>query len=140
MMLVPRSNVFDFDRFFNSAWSQPAESRANAFFAPRVDINDQGDHYEISAELPGVDKKDIHVHVKDGVLTLEAEAVKEDKEEKDGRLIRQERRYGKFRRSFNLGENVQESDIKAKFNDGVLTLEAPKAVEKEKERRRIDVH
>ena len=139
MTLIPRSNLLDFDRFFNDSWPQLAESNTGTFFAPRVDIKEQGNHYEITAELPGVDKKDIHVHVKDGILTLEAEAVQEDKEEKKGKVIRQERRYGKFMRSFNLGEDVQESDIKASFKDGVLTLEAPKIVEKEKERRRIDV-
>ena len=140
MTLIPRNNLFDFDRFFNDSWPQLAEPNGGTFFAPRVDIKEQGDHYEITAELPGVDKKDIHVHVRDGILTLEAETVKEDKEESKGKVIRQERRYGKFMRSFNLGEDVQESDIKASFKDGVLTLEAPKVVEKEKERRRIDVH
>ena len=139
MTLIPRNNLFDFDRVFNDSWPQLPESNAGGFFAPRVDIKEQGNHYEITAELPGVDKKDIHVHVKDGILTLEAETTQEDKEEKEGKIIRQERRYGKFMRSFNLGEDVQESDIKASFKDGVLKLEAPKIVEKEKERRRIDV-
>jgi len=140
MTLIPRNNLFDFDRFFNDSWPQLAESNAGTFFAPRVDIKEQGNHYEITAELPGVDKKDIHIHVKDGILTLEAETVQEDKEEKKGKVIRQERRYGKFMRSFNLGEDIQESDIKASFKDGVLTLEAPKIAAKEKERRRIEVH
>ena len=139
MSLIPRNNLFDIDRFFSDAWPQAEQSRAGTFFAPRVDIAEAGDHYEITAELPGVDKNDIHVHVKDGILTLEAETSRENKEEKEGRVIRQERRYGKFMRSFNLGTDVQESDIKAQFKDGVLTLEAPKLVEKEPERRRIEV-
>ncbi len=54
-------------------------------------------------------------------------------------MIRQERRYGKFMRSFNLGADVHEDDIKASFKDGVLTLAAPKVVEKVTERRRIEV-
>jgi HSP20 family protein len=86
-----------------------------------------------------VAKEDIHIHVKDGVLTLEAETSKEDKEEKDGKVIRQERRYGKYMRSFNLGTDVLEEDIKASFKDGVLKLEAPKHVPKAPERRRISV-
>ena len=114
MTLISRNNVFDIDRFFNDSWPQLVEPQAGTFFAPRVDIKEAGDHYEITAELPGVDKKDIHVHVKDGVLTLEAETSKEEKD-------------------------VQESDIKASFKDGVLTLEAPKIVEKVQERRRIEV-
>lgn len=138
MSLIPRGNLFDIDRFFNDSWPFP-ESQTGTFFAPRVDIRDVNEHYEITVELPGVSKDDIQVHVKDGILTLEAETTREDKEEQAGRIIRQERRYGKFMRSFNLGPDVQESDIKASFIDGVLKLEAPKVVEKAVERRRISV-
>ena len=139
MALVPRRNMFDVDRFFDDFWSPSSESEAGTFFAPRVDIREADGHYEITAELPGVDKDDIHVHVKDGILTLEAEATQEDKEEKEGKVIRQERRYGKFMRSFNLGSDVHEEDIKASFKDGVLKLEAPKMVVRPPERRRIEI-
>ena len=139
MSLIPRSSLFDIDRFFHDSWPLTAESEAGSFFSPRVDIREIDDHYEITAELPGVAREDIQVHVKDGLLTLEAETRHEEKEEKGGKVIRQERRYGKFLRSFNLGKDVQESDIKASFKDGVLTLQAPKVVEKEVERRRIEI-
>jgi HSP20 family protein len=139
MSLVPRNNLFDMDRFFNDSWPQAVESQTGTFFAPRVDIKEAEDHYEITAELPGVAKEDIHVHVKDGILTLEAETTQEDKEEKEGKVIRQERRYGRFMRSFNLGADVHEADIKASFTDGILTLEAPKLVEKPIQRRRIEI-
>ena len=140
MSLVPRNNLFDIDRFFNDFWAPATiEPRAESFFAPRVDIREIDDHYEITAELPGVKKEDIQVHVKEGVLTIQAETIQEDKEDKEGRVIRQERRYGKFLRSFNLGKDVQESDIVASFTDGVLKLQAPKVVEKEAERRRIEI-
>ena len=140
MTLISRSNLFEFDRFFNASRPQRNEAHSDPFFTPRVDIKEAENHYEITAELPGVDKEDIHVHVKDGLLTLEAESVKEEEEQKQGKVIRQERRYGKFMRSFNLGTEVQESDIKASFKDGVLFLEAPKAAEKIPERRRIAVN
>jgi HSP20 family protein len=139
MSLIPRSNLFDIDRLLGDSWPQGYEARGGSFFAPRVDIKEANNHYEITAELPGVDKKDIHVHVKDGILTLEAETSKEDKEEKDGKVIRQERRYGKYMRSFNLGADIQEEDIKASFKDGVLKLEAPKLAPKAPERRRISI-
>jgi HSP20 family protein len=139
MSLVPRSSLFDIDRFFGDQWPRGADREMGDFFAPRVDIREADGHYEITAELPGVAKEDIHVHVNDGILTLEAEAKQEDKEEKDGKIIRQERRYGKFMRSFNLGGDVHEEDIKASFNDGVLRLEAPKLVEKPPVRRRIEI-
>jgi HSP20 family protein len=139
MSLIPRSNLFDIDRFFNDSWPQLSGSDTSTFFAPRVDIREADGHYEITAELPGVNKDDIHVHVRDGILTLEAETTQESKEEEKGKVIRQERRYGKFMRSFNLGADVKEADIKASFKDGVLTLEAPKLTEKEPERRRIEI-
>jgi len=139
MSLVPRKSLFDIDRFFEDQWPGLSESDMGNFFAPRVDIKEADNHYEITAELPGVAKEDIHVHVKDGILTLEAEASQEDKEEKEGKVIRQERRYGKYLRSFNLGSDVHEEDIKATFKDGVLKLRAPKLVEKPAERRRIAI-
>ena len=139
MSLIPRKSMFDLDRFFEDQWPRLTESDMGNFFAPRVDIKEANDHYEITAELPGVAKEDIHVHVKDGILTLEAEASQEDKEEKEGKVIRQERRYGKYLRSFNLGSDVHEKDIKASFKDGVLKLQAPKLVEKPAERRRITI-
>lgn len=140
MSLIPRSNLFDIDRFFNDSWPRMEDSQSGTFLAPRVDIKEVDDHYEITAELPGVKKEDIHVHVKEGILTLEAESSQSDKEEQDGRVIRQERRYGRFMRSFNLGADVQEADIQAEFVDGVLKLAAPKVVEREVERRRIAVN
>ena len=139
MSLIPRNNFFDIDRFFNDSWPQLGDSQAGTFFAPRVDIKEAGDHYEITAELPGVDKKDIHVHVKDGILTLEAESAKEEKEKKKGKVIRQERRYGKFMRSFNLGTDVKEADIKAEFKDGVLSVRLPKTEEVKPKRQAIPI-
>lgn len=140
MSLIPRNSLFDLDRVFDDFWAPSGQNNTmGTFFSPRVDIRDRGDHFEITAELPGVNKEDIHVHLKDGVLTLEAESRQEDKEEKEGRVIRQERRYGKFLRSFNLGGHVSEEEIKANFKDGVLTLQAPKVREQAPERRRIEV-
>ena len=140
MALVPRKHSLFGDRFLDDFWAPAAtDGDGKAFFAPMVDIREKGDHYEITAELPGVKKEDIHVTVHDGVLTLEAETEQEDKEEKDGRLIRQERRYGRFLRSFNLGGDIHEDDISARFEDGVLTLRATKLKEKPAGQRRIEI-
>ena len=74
MSLAPRNNLFDIDRFFNDSRPLAVESQTGTFSALRVDIKDVDVHYEITAELHGVAKEDIHVHVhvKDGILTLEA--------------------------------------------------------------------
>lgn len=142
MKLVPK-NFFERNRLLDDFWSPVMwdEDYMEEFFAPKVDVKDCKDHYEINAELPGVKKDDIKVSLVDGVLILEAEVKKEDKEEKAGKYIRQERHYGKMMRRFNLGEDVKEEDIDAKFKDGVLKLRAPKLDEKTvAKERRIAVH
>lgn len=140
MSLTQRNSPFDLDRFFDNFLAPAAsDNEMGSFFAPRVDVRDKDDHYEITAELPGVDKKDIHVQVKDGVLTLEAESSQNQQEEKDGRVIRQERRYGRYLRSFDLGGDVHDKDINASFKDGVLTLTAPKLKQEEPQSRRIEI-
>lgn len=65
---------------------------------------------------------------------------REIKEEKEGRVLRQERRYGKFLRSFNLGEDVREDEIDANFKDGILTLTVPRHEGHPPQRKRIEVH
>lgn len=141
MALVPRSSFFDFDKVFDDFYAPMRRQGGDmgTFFAPRVDIKENKDHYEITAELPGVKKEDLHIHLEEGVLTIEAESKQEDKEEKEGRVIRQERRYGKYSRSFSLGTGVKEQDIDAEFKDGVLKIKAPKAQEEVPQKRRIDV-
>lgn len=142
MSLVPRRSVFDLDHFFDDFWAplRPSAESPNTAFMPRVDVKDKEDSLEISAELPGVKKEDIHVNLENGILTLSAENHQEDKEEKDGKVIRQERRYGKYLRSFNIGSGIHESDIKATFKDGVLHLNAPKAKPELPESRRIPIN
>jgi HSP20 family protein len=141
MSLLPRANLFDTDRFLSDFWApiSGGESSSDSFFSPRVDISDHDDHYQIKAELAGIDKKDIQITLNDGVLTLQAESNKEDKEEKDGKIIRQERRQGKYMRSFNLGGDVNESDISANFKDGLLLLKIPKREEVQPAARQIDI-
>ncbi len=140
MSLVPRGSLFDFDHFFDN-FRTPAifSDKDGGSLVPRIEVKEKADQYLISAELPGVKKEDIHVTLDNGVLTLEAESHQEDKEEKDGKIIRQERRYGKFSRSFNLGSDVKDSDINAKFDNGVLTLTIPRHELPPPTSRRIDI-
>lgn len=141
MTLIPRGSFFDIDRFTDDLWA-PArrkDSNMGAFFSPHVDIVEHDDHYEITAEMPGLKKEDIQITLEDGLLKLEAETKQEDKEEKDGKVIRQERRYGKYMRSFDLGDGVHKEDIKASFEDGILKLTAPKVAKEVPKQRRIDI-
>lgn len=92
MTLIPRGSFFDIDRFVDDFWAlsnRAQNNTGNTFFAPHVDIVERDNHYEITAEMPGMKKEDIHINLENGVLRLEAETSQEDKEEKDGKVIRQ---------------------------------------------------
>lgn len=141
MSLIPRSSLFDIDNFFDNFFAPSATSRLgdNSFFAPRIDVKENKKHYEITAELPGVKKEDIRITLENGVLSIEAESKQEDKEEKDGKVIRQERRYGKYVRSFTVGDGVKQSDIEASFENGILKVKAPKSTAKPEKAKQIAI-
>ncbi|MEG0755906.1 MAG: Hsp20/alpha crystallin family protein [Oscillospiraceae bacterium] len=92
----------------------------------RTDIRDTDDKYVLEAELPGFQKEDITLNIKEGVLTIHAEH-SENKDEKDdkGNYLRRERRYGSFSRSFDI-TGIDEAGITAGYNNGVLELTLPK--------------
>jgi HSP20 family protein len=92
---------------------------------PAVDLYEKDDHFVIKAELPGVDKKDISIDLKDRVLTLSGERLFEN-EVTEENYYRRERSYGKFQRAFTLPADVDSDKIKAEFKDGLLQIEVPK--------------
>lgn len=92
---------------------------------PAVDVIDGEDSLVVKAELPGVDKKDIGIEVKDGVLFLRGER-SADNEEKGKNFYRRERSYGRFERSFSLPGPVDADKVKAEYKDGVLKIDIPK--------------
>ena len=141
MSLIPRDSLFDLDNLFGHFFNPTmAKEMSNDFFSPRVDIKEMKDKYEIIADLPGVEKDDLSVTLENGVMTIEATTSAENVEEKDGKIIRKERRSGKYMRSFNLGVDVHEGDINANFKNGVLTLAVPKVEETVPEAHRIEIH
>lgn len=103
----------------------------------RTDIRDVGEEYVVEADIPGVKKKDIKLDLKDDILTISVEYKEETKDERDN-YIRRERRYGSFGRSFNVA-NVNQDKIKAKYDNGVLTINLPKAEDVKDNRRAIDI-
>ena len=140
MNLTPRDNWLDLDSIFDNFFSPAKHSQINnGFWSPHVDVTERGDHFELIAELPGVQKEDIHVTVDQGRLTIEATNNSEDTEEKDGKVVRRERRSGKFIRSFTLGTDIHEEDINAKLSDGLLTLEIPKRKAPEPGKKKIQI-
>ncbi|MGC2410981.1 MAG: Hsp20/alpha crystallin family protein [Methyloceanibacter sp.] len=105
---------------------------------PAVDMAEKDKEYEITAELPGMDEKNIDVKFADGVLTIKGEK-KEEKEEKNKDYYLSERRYGSFQRSFQVPESVDGDKIEAKFVNGVLTVRLPKSPEAQKNEKKIAI-
>lgn len=101
----------------------------------KTDVRDMNDHYALLIDLPGFKKDDLKITLDDGYLTVSAEKGL-DKEEKgdDGSLLRQERYSGSVSRSYYVGEGIQESDVQAKYEDGVLTVCVPKEEEKDEQK------
>ena len=97
----------------------------------KTDVRETENSYELDIDLPGFKKEDVNVELKNGYLTIAA-SKSLDKDEKDqkGRYIRQERYAGAMSRSFYVGEDVQPSEISAKFENGILQLSVPKAEQK----------
>jgi len=95
---------------------------------PSVDLYEMDDNFVIKAELPGVEKDNIAIDVKDRVLTLSGER-SHDNEVKEENYYRRERSYGKFQRAFTLPADVESDKIKAEYKDGVLKIEVPKPEE-----------
>ena len=104
---------------------------------PVVDLYEKDDHFVIKAELPGVDKKNISIDLKDRVLTLSSERSYEN-EVKEESYYRRERSYGKFQRAFTLPAHVESDKIKAEFNDGLLQIEVPKP--EEQKPKQVTIH
>lgn len=123
---VRRNNEFDnlfslMDRMFID---EPKREFVRGF---KVDIQDQEDSYVFEADLPGINKEDITVDYKDKQLILKVE-VKEEEENKDVKYIRRERYTSSMKRVFSV-KDIQKDAITAKFENGVLTVTAPKLVE-----------
>ena len=128
MMMIPRRrNEFDlFDDFF----------RGDDFFTRReqslmkTDIKEKGDNYIIEMDLPGYEKENINLELKDGYLTVSAKVEKENNSDENERYVHKERFYGECSRNFFVGEDVSEEDIHAEFKNGILKITIPKMEDK----------
>ena len=125
-------DVFDdFDRDFFRGFGRPEHKNASRLMKTDVKETDEG--YEVDVDLPGFNKDEIKLDLNNGYLTISTE--KSLNKENKGKMLRQERYVGTMQRSFYVGESITEDDIKAKFENGVLSLmipkkEAPKVPEK----------
>ena len=138
-----------FDNFPSTFWRSPFRSPlfdagplwqgASSWGAvPAVDVVEKDNAYEITAELPGMDEKNVEVTSSEGMLTIKGEK-EESKEEKEKDYHLSERRYGSFRRTFSVPAGVDANKIEATFKKGVLTVTLPKSTDAQKKEKKIAV-
>ncbi len=136
----PMKDFRDLEKRLMSAFNVPevAEASNLSGFSPSVNTREGEFAYHIEVDLPGVKKEDIHVDLKDDVLTISGERkTKEEINEKD--YYKMESSYGKFQRNFTLPENADAENINANAENGVLEVVIPKVKESAKEAKKIEV-
>ena len=119
-----------FDDFFDNSFRDYSGTQE----LMKTDVKENENDFEIDMSLPGVNKEDIKAELNDGYLTVSASTsnVKEDNDEKK-RYVRRDRYYGSCSRSFYVGDQVKQDEIKARYENGVLSLNIPKKEEKKTE-------
>jgi len=129
--LIPRTtdSIFPrrwiFDSLFNDDLMLPFFDEEKTWI-PAFDVSENEKDYVISAELPGIDVKDLDVNLSDGILTVKGEK-KQEKEDQNENYHRVERYYGSFQRSFRIPAEIITDKIDAQYKDGILKLILPKA-------------
>ena len=127
-MLMP--SIFR-ESFLDDFFSTPFTTGYGMNNLMNTDIQDDGDNYTFTMDMPGVNKEDIKADLQNGYLTIQAStSTSNDEKDSDGNYIRRERYVGSGSRSFYVGKNVTQEDIHAKFENGTLVLQVPKKEEK----------
>ena len=123
----PASIFDDMDKMINNVfendWNFSVRSKTN--WSPAVDVKESDNSFTLTADIPGLTKKEVKVNITDGILSISGERKFEDEKE-SGNYHYRERRYGSFSRTFNLPETVNDKDISASFKNGILSIELPK--------------
>ncbi len=133
----------EIDQMFNGMlgdWTGPMNllDRRLGSWMPHVDVNETAKEIRVTAELPGMEEKDLEVSLVEGALTIKGEKSEEHEEEK-GDVHRSERQYGMFERTIPLPSEVDVDKVKASFKKGVLKISLPKTKEAQSNRRVIPV-
>ena len=140
--LISRGSLFDdFFRDFSSPGFFVKPLHGEPLPGPgqiKIDVKENGSSYTVQAEIPGVKKDDIHVTIEGGMVMVRAEVKQEDVQTKDEKVLRSERYYGSVSRGISLPQDVDQSQAKAKYDNGVLTLTLPKKQGASTQKLRID--
>lgn len=145
----PGNPLETFDRLADNFWlpsfrrlfnENPVLRRSKSFIfnVPAIDLSEDDDGYKITAELPGLDEKDVEVSVSEGTLTIKGEK-QEEKEESSKNRHMTERYFGSFQRSLGLPAGIDQSAIAANFAKGVLTIKLPKTAESKTATKKIEI-
>lgn len=135
-----------FDDFVPSSWRSSDRSPfARGFpslngwiIAPAVDVIEREDAFEVTAEVPGLDERNIEVKLSNGCLTIRGEK-QEEKEDRRKEYHLSERRYGSFQRTFRVPDEVDADKVEAVFEKGVLRVKLPKRPEAKKNERKVEI-
>ena len=133
-MIMSRRSRSPFDAFLSDPFDTLFGSAPVQHSTPglmKADIKDCENSIEIVVDLPGFDKDNVTAELKEGLLTISARTETE-KEEQEGTFVRKERFSGRCSRSFYVGEDIEEEDITAKFDNGTLQISVPKKIEEPK--------
>ena len=130
MMLVPRRKNWDlFDDFFEDF--PVVESKCM-----KTDIKEHENNYELIVDLPGFSKDNINISIENGYLEISAKTTSDKEDNEKGKYLRRERFEGEYRRSFYIGDNITEEEIKASFKNGILKINVPKVKDNPKENKK----
>ncbi len=127
-----------FDEALTRTTKGDEEALSRGIWSPAVDIYETEDDIVLKAELPGINKDDVTVEVKDNILILKGER-RFEKDIKEENYHRMERAYGAFQRSFTLPNIVEKDKVKARYKDGVLEITLPKASESKPKQIKVEV-
>lgn len=127
-----------FDDFFGDLQPWRGLSDLETAFVPRMDVAETDKEIAVTAELPGMEQKDIDISLHDGMLTVKGEKKHQNEEKKDG-LYHAERSYGSFSRSVVLPAEVDEDKIEASYKDGVLKIRLPKTEPQKAQAKKIQI-
>ena len=136
-----RSNLFDdlFKEFAPGFFIKPLHGDPVPGASQiRIDVSENDQAFTVRAEIPGVNKQDIHVSVEGSIVTLSAEIRQHDAEREGEKLLRSERYYGSVSRSFQLPAEVDEAQSKARYENGILLLDLPKKVSNSPQRLTVE--
>lgn len=120
------------------SWGERLAAEPSFAISPAMDVTENDKEFKITAELPGIEAKDMQISTAEGYVTIKGEKKQESKEEREG-YFRQERSYGSFQRVVALPDNANFDKAEANFKNGVLTLSIPKKAGAQSKERKIEI-